>query len=445
MPRKRASHHRATRPAGLPEGYPALLEGIKQRIHAARVRATLAANAELIRLYWDIGRAIDQRQQREGWGAGVIPRLARDIRNDLPEVKGFSERNIKRMLAFCRAYGDLSTIVPQAAAQLPEASSRALPPAILPQPAAKLKRAAKVPQPVAQLKSASGRTSVSPILPQPAAKLKRAAKVPQPAAQLQAFDGAVLLALPWFHHVLLMEKIKDLPTRLWYMQQAVAQGWSRSVLALMIDNRAHARQGRAVTNFDQQLPPPQSDMARQILKDPYIFDFLTLEEPFHERELEAGLLIHAQKFLLELGQGFAFVGRQYHLGVGQEDFYIDLLFYHLRLRCFVVIDLKKGPFRPEYAGKMNFYCNVVDDRLRHPADQPTIGLILCQDKNRLVAEYALKGVRKAIGVSQYQLTRALPAQLKSSLPSIEEIEAELSAATVAASPRRRSKAKKPGR
>jgi len=243
--------------------------------------------------------------------------------------------------------------------------------------------------------------------------------------------------LPWAHNVLLIQKIKDLPTRLWYMRQTLAQGWSRNVLALMIDGRAQQRQGQAITNFDQQLPGPQSDLAAQAIKDPYIFDFLTLEEPFHERELETGLLAHVEKFLLELGQGFAFVGRQYHLDVGQDDFYIDLLFYHLRLRCFIVVDLKKGPFKAEYAGKMNFYCNVVDDRLRHPTDQPTVGLILCQDKNRLVAEYALKGVNKAIGVSEYQLTRALPAKLKSSLPSIEEIEAELSTTK----PPRRSRTK----
>jgi predicted nuclease of restriction endonuclease-like (RecB) superfamily len=251
--------------------------------------------------------------------------------------------------------------------------------------------------------------------------------------------AAVIRHISWGHHILLIERVKDLSARLWYMRQTLAQGWSRSVLALMIDGCAHLRQGKAVTNFDQQLPPLQSDLATQVIKDPYIFDFLTLEEPFHERELETGLLIHVEKFLLELGQGFAFVGRQYHLDVGEDDFYLDLLFYHLRLRCFVVVDLKKGPFKAEYAGKMNFYCNVVDDRLRHPTDQPTVGLILCQDENRLVAEYALKGVGKAIGVSEYRLTRALPARFKSSLPSIEEIEAELSAS---ATPRRSHKRSK---
>jgi predicted nuclease of restriction endonuclease-like (RecB) superfamily len=194
----------------------------------------------------------------------------------------------------------------------------------------------------------------------------------------------------------------------------------------MIKSRAHERQGSAVTNFDARLPIPQSDMAREMLKDPYVFDFLSLEKPFHERELEAGLIGHLEKFLLELGSGFTFVGRQYHLDVGEDDFYIDLLFYHLKLRCFIVIDLKRGPFKPEYAGKMNFYCNVVDDELRHEQDRPTIGLILCQDKKRVLAEYALRGMDKPIGVSEYELTRALPEELKSSLPTIEQIEAELS-------------------
>src|SRR5438552_373569 len=192
------------------------------------------------------------------------------------------------------------------------------------------------------------------------------------------------------------------------MEQTLAQGWSRNVLASMIAARTHERQGKAVSNFADRLPAPQSDMVQQALKDPYIFDFLTLEEPFHERELEAGLVRHLEKFLLELGQGFAFVGRQYRLDVGGEDFYIDLLFYHLRLRAFVVIDLKKGAFKPEYAGKLNFYCNVVNDRLRHATDGPTIGLILCQTKDRLQAEYSFAGIDKPIGISTYELTRALP-------------------------------------
>jgi predicted nuclease of restriction endonuclease-like (RecB) superfamily len=232
--------------------------------------------------------------------------------------------------------------------------------------------------------------------------------------------------LGWAQNVLLMQKIKDLPTRLWYMRQTLENGWSRETLGLMIKSNAHKRQGTAVTNFEKRLPATQSDLARQLLKDPYIFDFLTIEEPFHERELETGLVRHLEKFLLELGQGFAFVGRQYHMEVSDKDFYIDLLFYHLKLRCFIVIDLKKGDFKPEYAGKMNFYCSVADDRLKHEFDQPTIGLILCQTKDRVLAEYALRDIHKPIGVSAYELTRALPENLKSALPSIESIEEELS-------------------
>jgi predicted nuclease of restriction endonuclease-like (RecB) superfamily len=236
----------------------------------------------------------------------------------------------------------------------------------------------------------------------------------------------MLWAIPWFHHVVLMEKVKEEDARRWYMEQTLANGWSRNVLLLMVESGAERRQGKAVTNFDRLLPAPRSDLVHQALKDPYIFDFLTLAEPFRERELETSLLHQLQKFLLELGRGFAFVGCQYHVEVGDDDFCIDLLFYHLNLRCFFVIDLKKGGFKPEYAGKMNFYLAVVDDRLRHETDAPSIGLILCQDRNQIVAEYSLRGVTSPIGVSEYELTRALPANLRSALPTVEQIESELS-------------------
>jgi predicted nuclease of restriction endonuclease-like (RecB) superfamily len=382
--------------------YATLLVDIKQRIRAAQMRATFSANAELVQLYWDIGRTIDHEQQQRGWGTAVIPRLARDLRRQFPEIKGFSERNISRMIAFFRAYPA---------------------PSILPQPVAKL---------TARTKKQPSSAALS-ILPQAVAKLGNADSSP--------FDRQLLTQIPWGHHILLMERIKDASTRFWYMRQTVANGWSRNMLAVQISGSVHLRQGHAVTNFDQLLPPAQSDLAHQSLKDPYIFDFLTLEAPFHERELESQLLAHIQKFLLELGQGFAFVGRQFHLRVGGEDFYIDLLFYHLRLRCFFAIDLKTGSFEAEYAGKMNFYCNVIDDQLRHPADQPTIGLILCQDKNRLIAEYSLKGVNKAIGISGYQLTRDLPRQFQSSLPSIDEIETELSAGNKSKRPAKKTRLK----
>ncbi len=352
----------------LPAVYGPLLAEIKTRVRYAQSRAVLAVNAELIRLYWDIGGLIHQRQQQEGWGSGVIPRLARDLHNELPEEKGFSERNIKRMLAFYREYSYLNF----------------------------------VPQPVAQTESA--------------------VKVPQSAA---LFSTDLLMALPWGHHAELMAKVKDPVTRLWYMQAAVEHGWSRNILVMQIESAVHHRLGKTTSNFAMRLPPPESDLVQQTLKDPYIFDFLTLTAGFHEKELETGLVVHLEKFLLELGQGFAFVGRQYHLDLGGQDFYIDLLFYHLKLRCFVVIDLKRGDFKPEYAGKVNFYCNVVDDHLRHSSDAPTIGLILCQQPNRVLAEYALRGIDKPIGVSAFELTRALPAELQTSLPSIESIEQAL--------------------
>ncbi len=361
---------------------PGLVREIKARIEQAQTRAAFAVNAELVRLYWDIGRLIDRRQQQEGWGAAVIPRLASELRNELPEEKGFSERNIGRMIAFYRAYPSPKEFLPQAVAKTAD--------------------------------------------PQ---------KVPQVVAKSSVPTDSLLWLIPWGHHALLMEKIDERSTRIGYMRQTLANGWSRSVLLAMIQSQVHRRQGQAITNFERLLPAPQSDLAKQTLKDPYIFDFLTLAEPFHERELETDLLHQLERFLLELGQGFAFVGRQFHLDVGESDFFVDLLFYHLKLRCYVVIDLKKGEFKPEYAGKMNFYLSVADDRLRHATDAPSIGLILCQDRNHIVAEYALRGMSKPIGVSKYELTRALPAPLRSALPTVEQIEAELSDAAKSERPR----------
>jgi predicted nuclease of restriction endonuclease-like (RecB) superfamily len=234
--------------------------------------------------------------------------------------------------------------------------------------------------------------------------------------------------LPWGHNVLLLAKVKNPEQRLWYAQQALEQGWSRAVLTVQIETRAHARAGKALTNFKQTLPPPQSDLAQQTLKDPYVFDFLTLSIGARERELEQGLVDHVQKFLLELGVGFAYVGRQVHLEIGKEDYYLDLLFYHLKLRCYVVIDLKMEPFKPEFAGKMSFYLSAVDDRMRGQQDQPTIGLLLCRDKNRITVEYALRNMAKPIGVAQWQtrLVESLPKKLKGALPSVKDLEKELS-------------------
>jgi predicted nuclease of restriction endonuclease-like (RecB) superfamily len=231
--------------------------------------------------------------------------------------------------------------------------------------------------------------------------------------------------LPWGHNVRLLDLLKSPDERLWYAEQAIQNGWSRNVLVLHIESGLYRRQGKAITNFQATLPPSQSDLAQQLLKDPYNIDFLTLATEAQERDLERELLAHLRQFLIELGVGFAFVGSQVPLEVGGEDFKLDLLFYHLKLRCFVVIDLKMGPFKPEYAGKMNFYLSAVDDMLRYPNDKPSIGLILCKAKNRIIAEYALRNTATPMGISEFRLLEKLPEQLKGTLPTIEEIEAEL--------------------
>ena len=348
--------------------YVQLLDQVKSRIREARVRAGLAANRELVALYWEIGKLIVGRQKAEGWGSAVIERLSRDIRHEFPDLKGFSPRNIWRMRAFYLAYTEEVTNLPQAEADF------------------------------------DGKN------------------LPQIAA-----------GLPWMHNAVLIEKVKDFSARTWYMRQTVEHGWSRPILTLHIQQGDYERKGKAVTNFSRTLPAPQSDLARDVLKDPYIFDFLGLTDDTREREIENALLAHLREFLIELGNGFAFVGNQYRLAIGDEDYYIDLLFYHLKLRSYFVIDLKTRPFAAEDAGKMNFYLNAVDDLLRHPDDQPSVGLVLCREKegsNRMLLEYALRGLKKPIGVSEYQLTRALPDDLKPSLPTVEEIEREIATTIV---------------
>lgn len=234
-----------------------------------------------------------------------------------------------------------------------------------------------------------------------------------------------LAQIPWGHNLVIVSKCQTTAEALYYVQNTQQNGWSRNVLVHQIESALYQREGNAITNFAQTLPPLQSDLAQQTLKDPYVFDFLSLTKNYNERELEQGLTQHITQFLLELGAGFAYVGKQVPLAVGEKDFYIDLLFYHLKLRCYVVIELKAGEFTPEHAGKLNFYLTAVDKQLKTEQDNPSIGLLLCKEKDKLVAEYALTDVNKPIGISEYQLTQALPDNLKSSLPSIEEIEAEL--------------------
>lgn len=349
---------RAGEPAGVPASqagasavgeYAATLAEIKARIGQERLRVVLAANSAMVLLYWDLGRLILDRQERAGWGAKVIDRLAGDLREAFPEMRGFSARNLLYMRAFAAAWPDRA-IVQQVAAQI-----------------------------------------------------------------------------PWTQNCVLLDRVHEPAERRWYAEQACAEGWSRNVLSLQIESRAHARQGRAVTNFATTLPPEDSDLAQQVFKDPYLFDFLGTADLRREREVEQALIDHVQKFLLEMGAGFAFVGRQVKLEVGGQDFVLDLLFYHLKLRRYVVIELKAVPFEPAFAGTMNLYLSAADDLLRHPEDRPTIGLLLCRAKNRVVVEYALRDLAKPIGVAEWEtrIVTALPAELRGSLPTVEEIEAEL--------------------
>lgn len=330
-----------------PVGYADWLAELKQRIHAAQQRATLAVNRELVLLYWQIGQDILARQASQGWGSKVVDRLARDLRNAFPDMKGFSLRNLKYMRAFAEAWPD------------------------------------------------------------------------------GEFVQAALAQLPWYHQLALLDKLQTAEERQWYAAQALENGWSRNVLVMQIESGLRQRTGAAITNFSRRLPRPQSDLARESLKDPYRLDFLGLGKEARERAIEDALVKHVTQFLMELGAGFAFVGRQVHVEVGDKDFYIDLLFYHLKLRCYVVVELKAGEFQPEYAGKLNFYLSAVDSQLRHASDNPSLGLLLCKNRDKVVAEYALRDMNKPIGVAEYQLVQALPKELQTDLPRIEDIESEL--------------------
>ena len=385
-----------TKPA-LPATYGALLADLKRRVRSAQVRAALAVNRELVLLYWHIGREILRSQQAEGWGTKVIERLAKDLHAEFPDMSGLASRNLKYMRAFAEAYSG-GTIVQQLAGQF-------------------------VQQLVAQLPAPKAASARRPVVQQPGGQLSPA-KVPQPVAQLE-FDvpPEPFASLPWGHNRLLLDRVKDPATRLWYARQTLAHGWSRPVLEVQIETKLHKRAGRAPNNFAATLPPEQSDLAQQVLKDPYTLGFVSLPPDALERDLENALIDHIQKFLLELGVGFAFVGRQVRLEVDGEEYPVDLLFYHLRLRCFFVIDLKMGAFEPRDAGQMSFYLSTVDAQMRHAGDQPTIGLLLCRNHKRLTVEYALRNFKTPIGVARWR-TR-LPKNLRGLLPSVEELERKL--------------------
>jgi predicted nuclease of restriction endonuclease-like (RecB) superfamily len=330
--------------------YIKLLDSLKQKIRTAQIKAALSVNAEMIGLYWEIGKSILDRQQQEGWGQNVINRLSDDLKASFPDMKGFSPRNLGYMKKFAAVYPD------------------------------------------------------SAILQEPLAKIT------------------------WYHNITLLDKVKNQEERQWYINKTIEHGWSRNVLVHQIESGLYQRQALAgkTTNFQSTLPAPQSDLAQNLLKDPYKFDFLGIGQEAQEKEIENALVRHMKKFLLELGAGFAFVGQQYHMEIGDEDYYIDLLFYHTRLKCYVIIELKARKFKPEFVGKLNFYLSAADDLLRDEIDNPTIGILICKTKNNLTAEYALRDINKPMGISEYALTQAIPKEIRGSLPTIEELEEELS-------------------
>jgi predicted nuclease of restriction endonuclease-like (RecB) superfamily len=399
MKRKRVSKPIVHQPVA--QFYDRFAEGIKQRIRAAQIKAAISANRELILLYWDIGRAIVDAQKNKGYGKRVVEMLSTDLRREFPAMSGLSALNLWRMRAFYLAYGGLDQKLSRAVTESGSAPQ-------------------KLKQPV------SDSPAQRAIALQSAGQL-HGEKLSQLVTESAGAAIELVASLPWGHNLVLLQKLKELNARLWYARAALEYGWSRSVLLIQIESRLHKRQGRAITNFASALPAPQSELAHQSLKDPYIFDFLTMDAAARERDLELGLLNHIQKFLVELGVGFALVGRQYRLEVSGEEFFVDLVFYHLRLRCFVVVDLKMEAFKPEFAGKMNFYLSAVDDQLRHKDDQPSIGLLLCKERDRLIVEYALRDVKKPIGVAEWRtrLVESLPKRLQSSLPTVKQIEAEL--------------------
>jgi predicted nuclease of restriction endonuclease-like (RecB) superfamily len=358
-----------------PLEYPDWLADWKTRIQHAQIKAAMQVNSDLLRLYWALGSDIVARQETAAWGTGLIPRFAKDLKAAFPHLTGFSTRNLFYIRKWYLFYQEHFSNVPQVE------------------------------------------------------KKSESEIVPQVAAQFQNAGNELVMvffSVPWGHHRHIIDKCNDADEAVFYLKKTVQNNWSRDALRAQMKQNLYDRQSKAITNFEWTLPKPQSDLARETLKNPYNFDFLHLGEEALERDIETAMLQHVEKVLLELGQGFALVGRQHKITIGGDDYYIDLLFYHTRLHCYIVVDLKGGAFKPEYAGKLNFYCSATDDLLRTGPDQPTIGLILCREAGkRTVVEYALRDIHKPLGVAEYILTQTLPDNLKNILPTTEELEREL--------------------
>jgi predicted nuclease of restriction endonuclease-like (RecB) superfamily len=365
----------------LTKSYKSWLTELKQNISQVRLQTSMQVNANMLLVYWYIGKQILEKQELHGWGAKVVEVLAQDLQKAFPDTKGFSVRNLKYMRRFVELYS-------------PTLEVYSLP---------KNKKTSIVQTVSAQLENSSANLIVQTL-----------------SAQL---GNSSLFNISWSHHVLLMDKAGDTEERLWYIKQSIENGWSVRVLDYQISTSLYKRQHKKQksTNFHLTLPKEQSDLANQILKDPYNFEFLQISKDTTERELEIHLTNHIQQFLLELGAGFAYVGRQFKLKLGRKEYFLDLLFYHLHLRCFIVIELKMGEFEPEFAGKMNAYLNALNKEYKKPHDNPSIGIILCNSKDEIEVEYALQGLQHPIGVSEYKTIHALPKNLRDKLPSVKQL------------------------
>ena len=344
---------------------------LKFKIRSTQIKAAIAVNSALINFYWELGKSIAEKENV--WGSKFLENLSLDLMSEFPDMKGFSVSNLKTCRLFYKYFANSSQIV-------------------------NLTDTAKSSQAVNQF---------------------NVSHTDKNGNLLKS-----LFSLPWGHIKLLITKIKETDIAFFYINQTIENNWSRATLDFQISSNLYERHGKSINNFKDTLPQPLSDLANQTLKDPYIFDFLSLDVQYREKDVEKQLITHITKFLLELGKGFAFIGNQYHLQVAESDYYIDLLFYHTKLKCYVVIELKNTKFKPEFTGKLNFYLSAVDSMVKEANDNPTIGILLCKDKNNLEAEFALRDMSKPMGISEIKFVENLPENLKSSLPTIQELENE---------------------
>ena len=407
--------------------FDAFVHAVGSEIEQAQVRLITAANAQMLFHYWKIGNYILYHQNLQGWGSKIIKQLAKAIRLNYPEKKGYSERNLTYMCQFARSYplNVLRSFI-DTDARLSVPSIQKVADEVL-----KLNNGQFTQELTAQIQSTD--SQLLEFTQEPLAQIQNVAKTVSAIYRITIEDiENLFLASPvarinWASHVIMLNNSLPLGVKYWYMKQSVEMGWSSNVLKIQIETNLYNRQisNNKVNNFTATLPAPQSDLANYLLKDPYIFDLAGAKEKADERDIEEQLVKHVTRYLLEMGNGFAFVARQKHFQIGNSDFFADLILYSIPLHAYIVEELKATPFKPEYAGQLNFYINVVDDKLRGENDNKTIGLLLCKGKDEVVAQYALTGYDQPIGISDYQLSKAIPENLKSALPSVEEVEEEL--------------------